>query len=127
MTYHFGLPILENKLTSDQLSKLRSNIKDLTENNLGINRPWNSNTKTTHGLFNLLENEEFNWLIDVIKQNFNNYVELCKFNINQNMNFKIQAWINFADKGEYQEIHDHLDNMGSPILSGNILLPLISS
>lgn len=123
MNYHFGIPLQQTSLSSNNLEKLKQNVAALTENGISADTPWNCNTRTTHGLFNIFEIDSFKWLIDDIKQAFDLYVKENNFSITDGSEFQLQGWLNFANKGDFQEIHDHLayDDI-NPIVSGNIFI-----
>jgi len=130
---YFPTPIyVEEAIVSvDENIKWADKIIQMQDSITSGGKTWEGNTYTTHGTFDLTNDETFSPLIDIISkhvQNFTNehsstYVHTCN-----------SAWGNVNTQGTFQEYHSHPASVFScvyypkvPSGSGNIVFesPLV--
>lgn len=103
----FGDPISYFSIELDLVERLKEDIKIILNENLETHCPWECDVHTTYNLFNLFDNNRFAWLEKILLEKiylFYNEHRIEKIDFSK---YKLVGWLNFYNKGQYQEVHNH--------------------
>ena len=112
----FQIPIYQSYIDKDSFTQIKKNVSSYIENYFeSFEKTWNSTTKTS--IFKkdnrfkdiILENQIYTHI-----QNYSN-----SWGFKDRFNLKItECWVNVAQKGDFQENHNHVDSSSFILFSG---------
>ena len=120
MIHLFSTPILCEKLNTDEFNKLYTTVKTYSENNTTTKQhEWNCNINTTFADANIFEINEFKPIEQILLKYVDQWFKEMKYDYTSD-DFKLQGWINYSNRDQYQE--EHLHSGEGIILSGTVFI-----
>jgi uncharacterized protein (TIGR02466 family) len=104
--------ICENVLSESENKDLLKKSNEIKNNSKKGGENFLSNLYNTHGTFDLLKNKHFENLINIVEKKTNEFSKEIMSNSNYNVS---GSWLNFYEKNDFQEYHQHPDCIFSAV------------